>query len=116
MRAGRLRHWLTFERPGPVELDSDGNDVATWVPAFAVNSRMPCELEDLSGRDLIAAQAAQSSVTTRIRTRYRPGFDASVRARDAATGTIWNIDAVIADPISRIRWVTLMSHRGVDEG
>ena len=113
MRAGRLRHWVTFERPVS-EQDSDGNEVSYWADAFALNSRMPCEIVDLSGSALVAAQAAQSKVTTRIKTRYRPGFDASVRGR---IGTrVWNIEAVMLDPDSRNRWVTLNCVAGTDEG
>lgn len=113
VKAGRLRHWLTFETLS-IEQDSDGAMVETWVDAFATSTRIPCEVEALSGRELIAAQSVQSKVTTRIRTRYRPGFDAAQRARDA--GTIWNIEAVIPDPNSRIRWVTLLCGSGVDAG
>lgn len=114
MRAGRLRHWLTFEKK-IVELDSDGQKQEDWVEAFTLNSRMPCEVVDLSGRELIAAQAVQSAVTTRIRTRFRPGFDAGMRARSPG-GTIYNIEAVILDPDSRNRWVTLPASAGLNEG
>jgi SPP1 family predicted phage head-tail adaptor len=115
MRAGRLRHWLTFEKQ-ETELDSDGAQVTVWVDAFPFNPRLPCEVVDLSGRELIAAQAVQSLVTTRIRTRYRPGFEASMRARDGYSGRIWNIEAVILDPDSRNRWVTFNCTTGVNEG
>lgn len=113
MRSGNLRHWVTFERPVTVQ-DSDGNDEVEWVDAFQINSRMPCEVTDLSGNALFAAQAAQSKVTTRIKVRYRPGFDASMRGRLGRT--IYNIEAVIADPESRIRWTTLLCVSGTDEG
>lgn len=113
MRAGRLRHWVTFERP-ITESDSDGNDVTSWIDAFPINSRMPCEVVDLSGRDLVAAQAAQSSVTTRINVRYRRGFDASMRGRLGSQ--IFNIEAVILDPDSRNRWITLACSSGTNEG
>lgn len=113
MKAGRLRHWLTFETL-VTEQDSDGNAVEAWVDAFDTNPRMPCDVEALSGRELIAAQSLQSRITTRIRTRYRPGFDAVQRARDATT--IWNIEAVITDPDSRIRWVTFLCSSGTNAG
>lgn len=109
------RHWLTFEVE-TVEQDSDGAVDKVWVDAFPLNPRMPCKVSDLSGRELIAAQAVQSKVTTKIETMYRPGFSASMRARDGATGEVWNIEAVIPDPVSRRRWVTLTCSRGVNEG
>lgn len=114
MRAGRLRHWLTFEKK-VTELDSEGAKVEYWMDAFVLNSRMPCEVVDLSGRELIAAPAVRSSVTTRIRTRYRPGFEAAMRAR-APNGTIYNIEAVILDPDSRQSWVTMPASSGLNEG
>jgi SPP1 family predicted phage head-tail adaptor len=80
---GDFRHWLTFEDL-VVELDSDGAQVETWVPAFEVNSRMPCEVTALSGRELLAAQAIQSKITTRLKVHYRPGFKARI-ARGSTT-------------------------------
>ena len=114
MKAGRLRHWLTFEAP-TTTLDSDGAQVEVWADAFSVNSRMPCELVALSGRELIAAAAVQSKVSVRIRCRYRAGFAANWRAV-ADDGTVWNIEAVIPDPDSRIRWVSMTTSQGVNEG
>lgn len=115
MKSGRLRHWLTFETL-VIDLDSDGNQVPTWMPAFDVNPRMPCEVVSLSGRELIAAQEVQSRVTTKVRARYRPGFDAVQRAIDHRTGTFFNIEAVIPDPDSRIRSVTLLCSSGTNAG
>jgi SPP1 family predicted phage head-tail adaptor len=113
MKAGRLRHWLTFETLIEQQ-DSDGNKVQEWVDAFDTNPRMPCEVQALSGRELIAAQAVQSRVTTRIRTRYRAGFDAMQRA--VGGGVTYNIEAVIPDPDSRIRFVTLLASSGTNAG
>lgn len=115
MQAGRLRHWLTFERQVE-ELDSDGALVEGWADAFAVNSRMPCDVMPLSGRDLIAAQAVQSEVSVRIKVRYREeGFTSQMRAR-AVDGTIYNIKAVIPDPESGIRYRTLLASTGLNDG
>lgn len=113
MEGGRQRHWLTFEDLTTV-LDSDGATIEEWVPAFPVNSRMPCEVTALSGRELIAAQAVQSKVSTRIKARYRPGFKA--RQRATLGETVFNIEAVIPDPDSRIRYVTLLASSGINEG
>lgn len=120
MEAGRLRHWLTFEAP-TVEIDSDGAQVADWVDAFEVSTRMPCEVTALSGRELLAAQAIQSKVTTRIKTRYRPGFMATMRAwyqdpRGTSPTIIYNLEAIIPDPDSRIRYVTLLASSGLNQG
>lgn len=113
MEAGTLRHWVTFEVL-VVEVDSDGAQVETWEPAFDVNPRMPCEVTALSGRELVAAQAVQSKITTRIKVRYRPGFDATIRARLGET--VFNIEAIVSDPLSRIRYATLLCSSGVSDG
>lgn len=120
MKAGRLRQWLTFETKATTEdgeavLDSDGALEEAWIPAFPMSPRMPCELVFLSGRELLAAQAVQSKVTARIRVRFRPGFDAVQRAR-SASGQVFNIEAVIPDPDSGTRFVTLLASTGVNAG
>lgn len=115
MRAGRLRHWLAFEVLS-VEQDSDGAQVEAWLPAFSTGSAMPCEVVALSGRELLAAQAVQSKVTTRIKVRHRPGFDAVQRVRTLPAGPIYNIEAIIPDPDSRIRFVTLLCSSGINAG
>ncbi len=114
MRAGRLRHWLTFESL-VVDQDSDGNRLEEWIPAFEVSSRLPADVVALSGRELIAAQAQNSRVTHRIMLRYRPGFLPTMRAR-LADGTIFSIEGIIPDPDSRRRHVTILASSGVNVG
>jgi head-tail adaptor len=115
MQAGRRRHWLICETLVE-EQDSDGNLEPEWLPAFDTSPLMPFEVIDLSGRELLAAQTINSKVSTRMRTAYRPGFDAVMRLRNPVTGEIFNIEAVISDPNSRIRWVTLQCSKGVNAG
>ncbi len=120
MNPGTLRHWLTFETLYSGQ-DSDGATTEEWVPAFSVNHRMPCQVIALSGRELIAAQAVQSKVSTRIVARYRPGFSAVMRAwfQDPLAypgSVVFNIEAVVPDPDSRRRFVTLLCSSGVNDG
>lgn len=114
MRAGRLRHWLTFESL-VVDQDSDGNRAEAWAPAFPVSSRLPADVVALSGRELIAAQAQNSKVTHRITLRYRPSFLPTMRAR-LPDGTIFSIEAIIPDPDSRRRHVTILATVGANAG
>lgn len=123
MRAGRLRTWLTFEKRAvdidsdgePGQIDDAGNRIERWENAFAVGSRMPSEVVAVSGRELMAAAAVQSRVTHRIKVRFRPGFDAGMRARDP-DGTLYNLEAIIPDPENGRSWITFLASTGVNEG
>ena len=112
MKIGRLRHRVTFELPGPVELDSDGEKVETWLPAF--QRPVSADIKALSGRALIAAQAQQSKVNTQIRVRFHPDFRASMRG--VHREVIYNIEAVIPDPDSGVHYLLLLCSSGVNDG
>ena len=102
---GRLRHRVTIEEL-VTELDSDGAQVPTWIP-FGDGRALPAEISPLSARELIAAHAVHSKVTTRIRLRYRPGITAGMRVRHR--DMVYEIEGVIPDPDSGRRLVTLMT-------
>lgn len=114
MKAGRLRHWLTFQEDRGQQ-DSDGAWEPAWLDAFASNSRMPCRVEYLQGRELLAAQAMNSKVTCRITTRFREGFQASFRAV-APDRSIFNIEAVLPDSMTGRHETVLLASIGVNEG
>jgi SPP1 family predicted phage head-tail adaptor len=110
MQAGRLRHRVTVEEL-ITDLDSDGATLEAWYP---IGPPLSAEILPLSGRELIAADAVQSKVTTRIRIRYRPGIIPSMRA--VHREEVYNIEAVIPDNNSGIRWLTLQCTSGVNDG
>lgn len=111
MKAGRLRHRIQFQQL-IVELDSDGAQEETWQDIYP--ALIPADIMALSGKSLIAAQAVQSKVTTRIVVRHRPGLRESMRIihRD----TIYNIEAIIPDPDSGIHYLSIQCSSGVNEG
>jgi SPP1 family predicted phage head-tail adaptor len=109
--AGRLRHRVSIEALVS-GLDSDGATEEEWVDQ--VGRLLPAEIVALSGRELVAAQAAHSEVVTRIRIRYRPGVTASMRV--VHRGTAYDIAAVVQDPDSGRRWLTLHCKSGVNAG
>lgn len=111
LAAGTLRHRVMFEEL-VTEHDSDGATVETWMPVYP--QPLSASIEPLSGRELIAAQAVQSEVTTRIQVRGRPGLKPAMRA--VHRGTIFNILAVVPDPQSGTGWLTLMCASGVNQG
>jgi SPP1 family predicted phage head-tail adaptor len=112
MQAGPLRHLITFNELN-VELDSDGAQVESWIPAFG-GLRISAEITALSGKELIAAQAVQSQVKARIKIRYRPGIVASMRVLHRLA--IYNVEGIIPDPDSGFEFVTLLCSTGVNEG
>ena len=116
MKAGRLRHVIVIERL-VTERDSDDEFVdQSWLPAFPGGSRLRAEVRALSGRELLAAQANQSKVTTRITIRFRPGFEQPLALRARLGQTVFNIEAAIPDEGSRNRHITLLTTSGVREG
>lgn len=111
MRAGALRHRIWIDEK-VAEIDSDDGLMAESWEAFA--GPLSAEISALSGRELIAAQAVQSKVTTRIRIRMLPGVVARMRIRHR--DEIYNISAVLPDQVSRASHLTLMCESGANEG
>lgn len=111
VRAGRLRHRISIEQK-VVTLDSDGAQDEAWV-LFA-GPGVPADIGPLSGRELIAAQAVHSKVSSRIKIRRLDGVMASMRVVHRMT--IYNIEAAIPDPDSGIRFQNLLVTDGVNEG
>lgn len=109
MNPGRLRHRVTIERV-EVSDDSDGVRTETWTPIW---DPLPAEIMPISGGELIAAAATASKVDTRIRMRYRADIVA-LETRARHRDTIYTIEAVIQDPKSGVRWITLQCVSGAD--
>ena len=112
IKAGKLRHLVTFQTP-TVEIDSNGDATEAWTDAFGAQ-QISAQIEPLSGRELIAAQQVHSRVSTRITVRYRPGILPEMRV--VHRGTYYNIEAVIPDPDSGFRHVTLLCYSGTNDG
>jgi SPP1 family predicted phage head-tail adaptor len=110
VKVGRLRHRITLQE-FITSQDSDGAIEEDWV---TVASGISAEITAMSGREFVAAQAIQSQVDTRIKIRFRPGLKAAMRALHRER--IYNIEAVMPDPDSGIRYVTLLCSTGVNEG
>ena len=88
MNAGQLDQKVSIERlqQGQDEL---GQPFTAWVPVFTVWAAV----EPLAGREYMAAAAAQSEVSTRIRLRYRPGMTSADRVNHG--GKLYGITSVI---------------------
>ena len=89
MKAGQLDQRVTVERlqGGVDELGQPLPD--TWAPLFTCWAAV----EPLTGREYLAAQAAVSEVTAKIRMRFRPWMTAEDRV--IHDGQVYGIEAVI---------------------
>ena len=110
MKVGRLRHRITLQELIETQ-DSDGAVEEEW---FTVGNGISAEIIAMSGREFVAAQAVQSEVNTRIKLRFRPGLKAKMRVLHR--GAVYNIAAVMPDPDSGIRFVTLLCSTGTNAG
>ena len=107
--APRLRHRVTIEQVTESR-DADGGVVTAWA---TLHSKVPAEIVPLSGREFVAAQAAQAGITARLTIRYMAGITPKMRVVHGAD--IYNIEAVLPDPTLR-RHLTLMVSTGVNNG
>ena len=100
MKAGDLTERVTVER-FTATYDELGQPIEAWAPLFTCWAAV----EPLTGREFIAAQAAQSEVTARIRMRFRPWMTAEDRV--IHNGTTYGIESLV-DVRSENRELVLM--------
>ena len=90
MKAGALDQRVVLERQQSGAVDELGQPLPdTWAPLFTCWAAV----EPLTGREYIAAAAAVSEVTAKIRLRYRPGVLGTDRVNH--DGQVYGIEAVI---------------------
>lgn len=112
MRAGKLRHRITFEAPGLTQDPATGEELSGWVPVW---EKVPASVEPLSARDLIAAQAGQSEASGRMVIRYRAGVLPTMRILHR--GDVYNIQGQpMPDPDSGLEYLTILVAKGVNDG
>ncbi|WP_449413213.1 phage head closure protein [Pandoraea soli] len=87
--AGTYRHRVTLQRQNTRE-DELGQPQPLWQDVLMNVSAL---VEDLSGRELMAAQEIHSAINVRIRLRFRPEIAAGMRA--LYKGQIFTIEAAI---------------------
>lgn len=112
MRAGSLRHRITFQKPGLVQDPESGEMLPGWE---AVWEKVPAEVSPLSARDLIAAQAGQSEASGRVVIRYRTGVLPTMRI--IHRGDVYEIQGQpMPDPVSGLEYLTILVAKGVNDG
>jgi SPP1 family predicted phage head-tail adaptor len=101
---GALRDVVTIQQAGAMQ-DEIGESVPAWTAIAVVRA----SVRDLIGRELIAAQAVQSLVTTKITIRFRTDVTAAMRI---VRGTeVFQIESVL-NPSGRANWLELMCIKG----
>jgi SPP1 family predicted phage head-tail adaptor len=108
MNAGSLRRWVEFQARD-AGLDAFGQPPQTWNTFYACWG----EVKDLSMREMIAAQAINSEVSTRIKIRYHAGIEGKHRA--VCGGVIYNLMPPI-DPDGRKIELHIGCSRGLNQG
>jgi SPP1 family predicted phage head-tail adaptor len=105
MKIADLRDVVTIQAPG-VAQDEIGEPVAAWTAFASVRANV----RDLTGRELFAAQAVQSQVTTKVTIRFREDVLPSMRVmRGAEAFTIQDV----MNTTGRRDWTELLCVRGV---
>ncbi|HEY0290692.1 MAG TPA: phage head closure protein [Pseudomonas sp.] len=112
MRAGKLRHRITFQSPGLVQDPETGEMLPGWTTVW---DKVPASVQPLSTRDLVAAQASQSEATTRVVIRYRSGVLPTMRI--LYRGDVYNMQGpALPDPDSGLEYLTILLAQGVNDG
>lgn len=111
MRAGQLDKRITIQMPATGS-DAYGEPLNGWVNVVDFgDGKVWASIEDMTGREYLAAAAVQASVQSKIRIRYRPGVTAAMRVLHG--GGVYNIEAVLGQDN---RQLLLMCSRGVNDG
>jgi SPP1 family predicted phage head-tail adaptor len=108
--SGTYRHRITIQNrvvtQNPLgEIEPDWQDVVAGASAL---------VEDINGRERVAAQDVHALVNTRIRMRYRSGI--SARMQVIFRQQIYNIEAVIRNDAVNVEMLLLCSTGLVSDG
>lgn len=106
---GKLRHRITLQAWASTQDPDTGVVTDGWTPLADVWAAV----EPLSGREFIAAQAQQSSVTARITIDYRP--DVTTKTRVTHNVHVYDVQAVLPDRDSGLEYLTLMCSESTDQ-
>ena len=113
-RAGDLRRRITLQQRSTTP-DSLGGQSITWTDLATVWA----DIQPMTGRELLAAQAVQSEITHTIVCRYRadlfadPKSTASMRAMYGAR--VFNLGPAL-DEDMRHRFVSIPASEGMNSG
>lgn len=118
MRGGALRHRVTFQTRDTGQ-DSGGQQVQTWSNLLA---SVPADVQPLSGREMLAAQAVNSELTHTVTVRFHalltdPVKVAAMRATysDGTTTHTLNLSSAV-NVDGRNRQIDIGASEGLNQG
>ncbi len=117
MEAGELRHRIMIQRP-----NTERQALGSFEEIYEDYLECWASIEPIGPRELIAAAQIASEITTRIRIRYRPGIDATMRvvhrkvSGSPTEETIYKIEGNPIDVLGRRREIHLMCRHRDAEG
>jgi len=106
IKSGNLDKRVTIQSPVTGQ-NAYGEPLTGWTDVATVWA----SLTDLSGREFLAAQATQATVTTKVLIRYRAGIVAAMRVVHGAD--VYNVMAVLKQGDDGL---LLMTERGANNG
>lgn len=118
MLAGTLRKRVTLQTRSTVT-DAYGGQTTAWTNYL---TGIPADIQSLSGRELLAAQAVQSETSHMIVMRYSPMLADSMKVAamrvvyvNAGVTRYFNISSCLNED-ERNRQITLMASEGLNVG
>lgn len=103
LAAGSLRQRIAIEQPVVTQNGLTGEMLTVWAE---IARNVPASVQPVSGSEFIAAAKVESTITARIKIRFRPNLNAAMRIRHGET--IYAIKAILADPNTGREWLTLL--------
>lgn len=107
MDIGKLKHRITIQ-----EFVSGKDDWGQPIQTWTTKAITWAQVQGVSGREFLAADAEQAGVTWKIILRYMPGLKPSMRI--LLDDQIFNITAVLPD--NNKTMITVMCETGVNDG
>lgn len=109
MKAGKLRHRITIEQLTNTQDPATGEIAESWT-VFAAD--VPAQVRPLSGREILAADAAQSGTRVEFVIRYGNSVGVTSAMRVSHEGAKHNITEIVPDETLRDH-VKLMAEAGI---
>jgi SPP1 family predicted phage head-tail adaptor len=107
---------FALDRRVALQVRSDARDalnkrINTWINALPGDGKIWARIQDMSGRQYVAAGGKQNEVTTEITIRHRLGVTASMRVLHGDVA--YDIEVVLERDRN---WLVLMCKKGVSDG